>query len=269
MTHTACIKGCLNDTSQIASQQFGKVAHSTKPGDNNQVLTETDLAIGKYIIEKIKIHFPTYNVIDEEAGIIDNNSQFTWVIDPIDGTSNYAMGVPTYGIMLGLLEDSTPIAGGFALPATKQICIAEKGQGAFCNGERISVTQETKLSNCLVAYHIDGHPENPSQTKEEMAMLGEIILRIRNMRNSGTEPVDGLYVASGKYGGLLNRTMRIWDMVALHSIIEEAGGLFTDFWGQPVDYTNPLTRTKEHFTNCAASPVLHKQLQEIIQKFDR
>jgi myo-inositol-1(or 4)-monophosphatase len=266
MNYKDFIQNCLQESSKIAADKFGKVTHTLKPGDTNQVLTEADIAIGKLILEKIKQEYPDYNVIDEEAGVIDNKSEFTWVIDPIDGTSNYAMGVPTYGIMMGLLKGSTPIAGGFALPSTNEICIAEKGQGAFCNGQKISVTTETQLKNCLIAYHIDGHPQEPDRTKKETALLGEIILRVRNMRNSGAEPIDGLYVACGKYGALLNQTMRIWDMVAPHIVIEESGGLFTDFWGKPVDYSDPLTKTAVHFTNCAASPVLHQQLQEIIHK---
>lgn len=266
MTYQEFIKDCLELSSKIALEKFGNVTHSVKPEDNNQVLTEADLLIGKVIIEKIKKEYPGYNIIDEETGVIDNHSEYTWVIDPIDGTSNFAAGVPTYGIMLGLLKEGTPIAGGFALPATNEIVIAEKGKGAFCNGEKLSVTAEQKLKNCLVAYHIDGHNEDPERTKKEIQLLGEIILQVRNMRNSGAEPIDGLYVAKGKYGALLNQTMRIWDMVAPHIVIEEAGGLFTDFFGKPIDYTNPLAKTTIHFTNCAASPILHKQLQEIIHK---
>lgn len=267
MNYQAFIKDCLEQASKIANDKFGKVTGTTKPGDTNQVLTEADLAIGSLIIEKIKKEFPDYNIIDEEAGVIDNNSEFTWVVDPIDGTSNFAVGVPTYGIMMGLLQGSTPIAGGFAVPSNGAICIAEKGKGAFCNRERISVTKETKLLNCLITYHIDGHPEDPEITRKEAALYCEVILHVRNVRNSGSEPWDGLFVANGKYGGRLNQTMKIWDAVAPQIIIEEAGGVYTDFWGNALDYTNPLTKTKQNFTCCAASPVLHKQLQEIIHKY--
>jgi myo-inositol-1(or 4)-monophosphatase len=168
--------------------------------------------------------------------------------------------------MLGLLKDDTPIAGGFALPAPKKIVIAEKGKGAFCNGKKLVVTTETNLHNCQIAYHIDGHQENPERTRKEAVLLGEIILSIRNMRNSGAEPYDGLLVARGSYGALLNQTMKIWDVVAPHLIIEEAGGVYTDFWGKPIDYTNPLSKAKQNFTCCAGSPLLHKQLQEIIHR---
>jgi len=98
--------------------------------------------LGKNLITKISQAFPEHNIIDEEVGVIDNNSNYTWVIDPIDGTSNFANGVPTYGIMLGLLENNIPIAGGIALPEFSEIYVAEKGTGAFCNGEKVQVSSE-------------------------------------------------------------------------------------------------------------------------------
>ncbi len=266
MTYQEFIKDCLELSSKIALEKFGNVTHSVKPEDNNQVLTEADLLIGKVIIEKIKKEYPGYNIIDEETGVIDNHSEYTWVIDPIDGTSNFAAGVPTYGIMLGLLKDETPIAGGFSIPDRNEIYLAEKGKGTYCNGVQVSVTTETQLINCLVAYGIDSRKDNPDYTRKESKLLGEIILKIRNIRSSGSEPVDVGYVVSGKYGARVNQYGRIWDVVAPHIIVEEAGGVYTDFWGKQIEYKNPLTKIKENYTCCAASPILHKQLQEIIHK---
>src|SRR6185312_7657304 len=114
----------LEDAAKIANEKFGKVSGVIKGGDTNQVLTEADVAIGKLIIQRLQKEYPDYNIIDEEAGVIDKHSEFTWVVDPIDGTSNFANGVPTYGIMIGLLRKETPIAGGIVLPYYKEIYIA-------------------------------------------------------------------------------------------------------------------------------------------------
>lgn len=256
----------LEEASIIANRNFGKVSVvSTKKGDNNQVLTQTDLEVGNLIVGKIKEAYPNHNIIDEEAGVIDKSSEYTWVVDPIDGTSNFANGVPLYGIMIGLLKSGVPIAGGIALPAFKEICSAEKGKGAFCNGEKIQVTKEKNLLSTLVAYGIDGHQENPEFTKDECALIAEIILKIRNLRDSGS-CFDVVMVAKGKFGGYLNRTSKIWDNVALQILIEEAGGIYTDFFGQPIDYSNPLSKSNNNFTVCTAPPALHQQLQEIIHK---
>lgn len=258
------IEESLKKSSQIASSNFNKVSGISKGEDNNQVLTQTDIEVGKLLVGLIQSEFPEYNIIDEETGVIDKGSEFTWIIDPIDGTSNYAVGVPNYGIMVGLLKDDKPIAGGIALPFYNEISIAEKGQGAFCNGEKLSVTKESNLLSILVAYQIDGHQDNPDFTKKECRVLAEIALNIRNLRNSGTICFDGIMVAKGKYGGYLIQAGKLWDVVALNVIIEESGGVYTQYNGKPTDYRNFMQRTKEDFGCCASTPALHEQLQKVI-----
>jgi myo-inositol-1(or 4)-monophosphatase len=257
------IQATLQGAAQIANDNFGKVSGTTKAGDNNQVLTQTDIAIGKYIVEQIQATFPDYNVIDEEAGVIDKQHSMTWVVDPIDGTSNFAAGLPTYGVMIGLLDGATPVAGGIALPAFDQLFMAEKGQGATCNGSPIRVSSETNPLATLVAYGIDGHQEDPEITTKEAAILGKIILNIRNLRTTNSA-YDMAHVTDGRYSLFLNQTTKIWDNVALQPIVEEAGGVVTDFWGKPMDYSRPLKRTEENFTICAGAPAIHQKIQAII-----
>lgn len=264
MEFTAFIKEVLESASKIAKKNFGQTSSiSTKAGDNNQVLTETDLEIGKLIVSKIQETFPTHSIIDEEAGVIDKNSEYIWVVDPIDGTSNFANGIPLYGTMFGLLKDDIPVAGGVSLPSLNELYTAEKGSGAFCNGEKIMVTGENELLKALVAYGIDGHQENPQLTYDEVKTLAEIILNVRNLRSSNSV-FDLMQVAKGKYGGVLNKTSKIWDNVAPQIILEEAGCSYTDFFGQPMDYKSSTKRAADNFTFCAAPFPLHKKLQEII-----
>lgn len=260
------IKQLLTQSSEIALRYFGNVHATTKPEDNNQVLTDADLAIGRFVISAIQECYPDHNIIDEEAGVIDRGSKFTWVIDPIDGTSNFAAGVPTYGTIIGLLENDIPIAGGVSLPSFSEIYVAEKGKGTFGDGEKLHVTNETRLLSSLVAYCIDGHQEEPELTRQESRMLSELILNIRNLRASGSV-YDGIMVAQGKYGAYLTCTGKIWDNVGLQVIIEEAGGVYTDFFGKPMDYSNALARTKENFTFCMAAPQLYTEIQKIIFPF--
>lgn len=258
------IKKILLKASEIANSSFGKVSSGTKPGDINQVLTQTDLEIGKFIIGECQKNFTEYNIIDEEAGVIDKKSEFTWVIDPIDGTSNFANGLSTYGIMFGLLKDGESIAGGIALPYFGEIYSAEKGQGAYCNEKPILVSPETDLLNSLVAYQIDAHQENPELTRDETKLLAEIILNIRNLRDTSSA-YDLAMVSCGKYGAILNKTSKIWDNVAQQILIEEAGGTYTDFYGNTMDYSNPLSRAKQNFEYVAGAPLLHKKLIDIIK----
>lgn len=258
------IQETLNKAVQIANLNFNKTSSfSTKTGDNNQVLTTTDLEIGKMIIKEIEANYPDYNIIDEEAGVINKNSNKTWVVDPIDGTSNFANGLPTYGIMIGLIIDNQAVAGGIVLPAFAEFYYAQKGFGSFCNNQKITVSQESKLLSSLVAYGIDGHQEAPDKTIAETATLAKIILNIRNLRTTNSA-YDMVQVARGRYGAFLNQTTKIWDNVAIQPIVEEAGGVVTDFWGKPLNYDNALNRTHENFTICAGAPQLHQQLQKII-----
>lgn len=262
--YSAFIQEVLVDAAKIARDHFGQVSSTVKPEDNNQVLTEADIAIGKALVDAVQKKYPDHSIIDEEAGVIDNQSTITWVIDPIDGTSNFAAGTPLYGCMIGVLENDIPIAGGVVLPALDQLYIAEKGQGATCNGAPLSVTNQPSLLQCLVAYGVDGHQENPLQTRKEAEILGDIILAIRNLRSSNSV-FDLMMTACGSYGAFLNQNSKIWDNVAPQIIIEEAGGVYTDFFGQSIDYHDAVHRANENFTVCAASPVLHAELQKIIE----
>ena len=266
MSYSDFLIKSLTEVSKIALGSFGRVRGVSKGQDNNQVLTETDLAIGKLLISKIKKDYPNHNIIDEEAGVIDNNSDYTWVIDPIDGTSNFANGVPLFGIIVGLLHKDKPLAGGVSLPYFHEIYTAEKGKGAFLDSERLQVTKETKLLHTLVGYGIDGHQEKPQLTRDECSLLADIVLNIRNLRSSGCV-FDGMMVAKGNLGGYIHRNTNIWDDVGMQIIIEEAGGVFTDFNGNQMDYSNHLKRSKETFPFCTAPPKLHKQLQEIIHRY--
>jgi len=262
------ISSTLLTAGQIANDNFGKVSGVTKQGDNNQVLTQTDIAIGEFIVSQIKANFPEHNVIDEEAGVIDNHHNFTWVVDPIDGTSNFAAGLPTYGVMIGLLDGATPIAGGIMLPAFNQLFMAQKGLGATCNGEPIRVSDAVNSLATLVAYGIDGHQEDPHRTELEAQTLGKIILNIRNLRTTNSA-YDMAHVCDGKYAAYLNQTTKIWDNVALQPIAEEAGGIVTDFWGKPMDYSNPLSKADQNFTIFAAAPAIHAQLLGVINQNEK
>jgi myo-inositol-1(or 4)-monophosphatase len=260
MNYSTFLHDQLTQAAETAATYFGKVSGTVKAGDTNQVLTEADLAIGKQIVAAVQHTYPEHNVIDEEAGVIDRGSRYTWVIDPIEATSNFAAGLPQYGIMIGLLEDAAPIAGGIIAPVFNKLYLAEKGKGATCNGQLIHVTSETKLINTLVSYGIDGHQEAPERTREECCVLADIVLAVRNLRNSGCEALDPMYVAEGRYGGRINLTSKIWDNVAPHIIATEAGALWTAADGSDIDYSHPLTKAEQNFSFCVASPILHQQL---------
>lgn len=239
------------------------VTSTVKDGDANQVVTEADFAVGRDIIDRIRTVFPEDSILDEETGFHRGTSDNIWVVDPIDGTSNFAAGSPMFGVMLGLLRGSVPVAGGVILPALGELYLAERDGGATCNGRTITVTEEEDLLSVLVAYGIDGNRDDPEQTHEEMRLLAGIALNCRNIRTTNSA-VDQMMVARGAYGASLNQTSRIWDNVAPAIIIEEAGGVYTDFYGAPVRFHVQQSSMTDRYTWCAASPVLHKRVQALL-----
>lgn len=262
--YTDFITKTLLEASAIARSNFGQAQElQTKEGDANQALTETDIAVGQLIINRVAKYYPDHNIIDEEAGVIDKASDYTWVIDPIDGTSNFARGLPQYGIMIGLLYNGHPIAGGVSLPEFDEIYTASKGAGAYCNSQPIHVTTRDKLIDNLVAYNIDGNHARPEITRQEVKIVAEILVNIRNVRNAGSV-YDLAALATGKYGGWLTKSSKIWDVVAPHIIAEEAGALVTGFDGSAIDYSQPISKAADTFTWCMAPAPLHNQLQKII-----
>ena len=208
----------LTTASQIARERFGNVSSARKCGDPNQVVTEADREISSMIIAEIQRTYPSHNILDEEAGIFDNASAYTWVIDPIDGTSNFAQASPLYGCMLGLLKDHEPVAGGFALPAFHEIYTAEKGKGAYCNQQRVQVQDDQELFSALIAYGIEGKQEASKSTRQECELLADILLACGSVHTSGSV-FDAARVAKGVYGGFLYRDCKIWDTVAPHLLL--------------------------------------------------
>ncbi len=263
MKYRSFITSLLEDAGKIAQEGYGKAIASIKGGDQNQVVTETDIAISTLLVSRIRESYPTDNIIDEETRGVDNGSEMTWVIDPIDGTSDFAKALPMYGVMVGLLRGAEPIAGGVLLPAFDELYYAEQGEGAFCNDTPIRVSDDPVLRHALIAYALDAYPDKPHDTEKEAALFVDISMRARNMRSSNS-CFDQMAVATGKYGAWLNRTTKIWDNVAPEIIIKEAGGQFTDFIGRTMDYSNPMTKVSTLYTVCAAPKALHTALQTII-----
>lgn len=252
----------LKDAGEICMKGLGHLKKITNKGDQSNVVTEVDLASEKAIIARIKRSFPHDTIIAEETGFYEKNTSHCWIIDPIDGTSNFAAGIPWFGIMIARLEDWTVTESGIFLPAMNELYYAEKGNGAYLNGHRIKVTGEKSLKNVLVAYGID-YSEDTKKTDGEMKLLQKIVSACRNLRATNSA-VDDCYVASGKFGASLNQQTMIWDDAAPSLIVEEAGGVYTDIDGKPINFETSKETYLQNYTSFAATPTLHKQIMQLI-----
>jgi myo-inositol-1(or 4)-monophosphatase len=200
--------------------------------------------------------------LGEETGFQNKNSEFTWVIDPLDGTSNFAAGLPWFGVIICVLKYSIPIMSGCFLPIQNEIYFAEKGKGSTRNGEKIVVSPETELKNILAAYSLD-YSDEPGKTEGESKAIQQLVQNIRNLRSTNCL-IDFCYTADGKMGACINQTTKIWDIAGPGLIIEEAGGMVTDILGNPFDFSLKENNYNRNFTFLGSNKILHSKLLEII-----
>lgn len=200
---------------------------SVKQGGVNDLVTEADHASDKAIIGIIKTAFPDHFILSEETGNITTDSEYKWIIDPIDGTINFANGIPICCVSIGLEKAGTMIAGVVYNPLMKEYFYAEKGKGAFLNDEPIAVSKKsTLLTTCLVTgfpYTYLDSPNGPLQCFERFIRKGVPVRRL------GSAAIDLCWVAAGRFDGFFEHKLNAWDSAAGFLMVEEAGGKVTDF----------------------------------------
>ena len=217
---------------------------SNKEGLNNLV-TEADHASEKAIIETIHSHFSDHSILCEEGGVMDNSGNFKWIIDPIDGTINFANNIPICCVSIGVEKDGEMIAGIVFNPFMNELFVAEKGKGATLNGKKISVSQQHKVEkSCLVTgfpYTYLDQPNGPLQVFERLIRKGIPVRRL------GSAAIDLCWVAAGRFDGFYEHHLQPWDSAAGYLMVLEAGGKVTDFQGASFSpYQPKIVATNSH-----------------------
>lgn len=206
---------------------------SNKEGINNLV-TEVDHKSEEAIFAVIKEQFPEHYLLSEEAGEFISDSNYKWIIDPIDGTVNYANGIPICCVSIGLEKDGKMIMGAVYNPFFNEFFFAEAGQGATLNDKTIKVGNQSDLSkSCLVTGFPYTYLDLPNGPLE---VFGKLIRKGVPVRRLGSAALDLCWVAAGRFDGFYEHKLQAWDSAAGFLIVEEAGGKVTDFKG---DYYNP------------------------------
>jgi myo-inositol-1(or 4)-monophosphatase len=261
----AHIAAWLGDASELARGWQGRIQPTLKPTDPRQVLTEADLAISELLVGRVQATFPAHNLIDEEAGVLDRGSAFTWVIDPIDGTSNFAVGSPLYAIFIGLLEGGEPVAGGISLPALGQVFTAERGGGVFLNDAPLAPPTPRGLSEALVACSVDGDPAAPLQVRRFGALFAELALASRGVRSSNSGFDIGALL-SGAYAAAIFSNGKVWDFVGPLGVLIEAGYRCTRVDGSAFDFSRALLEPETTYDGLLAAPGLHAPLLALLHQ---
>ena len=224
------VKACRK-AAKILIRDFGEIENlqvSVKgPGD---FVTASDKKVEKILVDELQKARPTYSILSEEIGEINNDEFFKWIIDPIDGTSNFLHGIPHFAISIGLEHNKEIICGIIYDPIKDEIFTAEKGNGAYLNNKRMRVSSRSKLKDCII---FTGGPKRVSKDRElaleeYKKFSSKVFIPIRKF---GSASLDMAYVAAGRCDGFWQRNLNYWDIAAGIILIKEAGGFVTDFNG--------------------------------------
>jgi myo-inositol-1(or 4)-monophosphatase len=246
------------EAAQILLDNFGKVTKSDIVEKRlNDFLTYVDEQSERKIISIIKARFPDHAILAEESGMATGNSDYKWIIDPLDGTKNYISGIPIFGISIALSYQNTMIFGLIYDPIRKEMYHAVKDKGAYLNDTPIKVSGQANLVHSLLA---TGFPFRYKEfLPNYMKCFEDIFRNISGMRRMGAAAIDLAYVASGIFEGFWEIALSPWDVAAGQLLIRESGGKVSDFWGNE-DYI-----AHEYFV--ATNGLIHTDLLKTIQKY--
>lgn len=209
---------------------------SNKTGINNLV-TEADHAAEKAILDVIKSEFPDHYILSEETGEIVMDSKYKWIIDPIDGTVNFAHGIPLCCVSIGIEHEGEMVLAAVFNPSLNEFFVAEKGKGATMNDKTIRVSEESLINKaCLVTgfpYTYLDMPNGPLNVFEKFIRKGIPVRRL------GSAAIDLCWVACGRFDGFYEHKLEAWDSAAGFLIVQEAGGKVTDYEGKPFSPYQP------------------------------
>ncbi|MBI4377465.1 MAG: inositol monophosphatase [Nitrospinae bacterium] len=218
----------VKEAGRIQKERFGDKHRIEYKGEIN-IVTEVDYQCEKVIIDIIKREYPGHEILTEESGSIRGLKSGKWIIDPLDGTTNYAHGYPCFCASVGLEIDGEVVVGAAYNPLLDELFTAIKGGGAYLNNKRIRVSQTGDMNKCLLA---TGFPYDIRETKQNnLDHFCNFAVRTQAIRRAGSAVLDLCYLAAGRFDGFWELKLRPWDMAASSLIVKEAGGMITDFRG--------------------------------------
>ena len=175
----------LKVSGELLLGYFEKPVKTAYKESQSSIVTEADIESDRLIISTIRKKFPTHNIISEESGFISNNSEYTWVIDPMDGTSNFASGVPWFGVLISVFKNNIPVMGGAYLPVQDTLFFAQTGKGAFKNGKQLPLLSNKDAKDSLIALNMD-YTEEMTTLAKYMEVYENVIKSSRNLRSTNS-----------------------------------------------------------------------------------
>lgn len=254
------LRQCLQTAGAIARRHMGKVGYDLKGRAN--LVTKADVACQKAVLDVIKKNFPAHDFLAEENGLKNTGSDWKWVIDPIDGTTNFAHAMPHFSVSVALAYKNDVVLGGVYDVCMDEIFLARKGKGATLNGKKIRVSSVKKLEDALL---VTGFPYvREGRMDSLLKRFKNFILSCHDVRRLGSAALDMCWVAAGRFDGYWEDSLNPWDISAGKLILEEAGGKVTDFAGKK-------WRKLDDFgaQTLASNGKIHREMFDIINEGSR
>ncbi len=243
------------EAGQLLLEKFGRKLNVSKKGDINLV-TEADLASEKLIIERIRSYYPKHSILAEESGAaeLDGGSEWKWIIDPLDGTTNFAHGYPCWCVTLALEYKGEIVVGVTFDPTRNELFAAERGRGATLNNKPIRVSDTESIADALI---VTGFPYDFKQRENFARHLTDFLLLSRGVRRDGSAAIDMAYIACGRFDGFWEEGLNPWDVAAGVLLIEEAGGNVTYYDGSKFSIYDPPI--------CASNGLIHGEMLKVLR----
>ena len=242
----------------ILVDRLGRALQVSNKGDIDLV-TEADLASEKLIIERIQSYHPRHAILAEESGASDGvdyvpcKSEWRWIIDPLDGTTNYAHGYPCFCVSIALEHEGVIELGVVHDPSRDETFAAERGQGATLNDRRIRVSNIDDLNSAMLC---TGFPYNVRERPNFARDFANFTMEAQAVRRDGSAAIDLAYLACGRFDGFWEDGLNAWDVAAGVLLISEAGGRVTDFTGGKLDIYTPKV--------LASNGLIHEAMMRVL-----
>lgn len=246
-----------HEAGRVLADRFGRVLQISNKGDIDLV-TEADVAAERLIVERVQTHFPRHEILAEESGTTMArdavDAEWKWIIDPLDGTTNYAHGYPCFCVSIALERAGEIVVGVIYDPVRDETFAAERGAGATLNGRRIRVSEIDELNRAMLC---TGFPYDVRERSEFARHFHNFIMSAQAVRRDGSAALDLAYVACGRFDGFWEEGLRPWDVAAGVVIVEEAGGRVSHYDGQPFNvYQPPIV---------ASNGLVHEDMMRVLQ----
>lgn len=230
------IEATIREAGALLRERIGD-RHTVRYKGEINLVTEVDRLSEALIVGRIRGSFPGHDILTEESPEIVNGSSFRWIVDPLDGTTNYSHGYPVFCVSIALEAEGAVRFGAVFNPMLDEMFIAERGAGAFLNGRRLAVSREAELSRSLLA---TGFPYDLREDRNNnINYFDALILRTQAVRRAGSAALDLAYLAAGRFDGFWELKLAPWDLAAGWLLVEEAGGTVTDLRGGPFSLHSP------------------------------